>query len=129
MSSCASDDRKAVRVLVVDDYAPMADHLAKAIGTEEYTAMAVYSAEEALRAAEEFSPQALIADVMMPGMNGPELVCAFAKKFPGCRAMLMTANQWLPEIFIRGLRIKVLQKPFGLEEIFGFLSTCRSRAA
>jgi len=129
MSRSASDGRKTVRVLVVDDYAPMADHLAKVICTEEYTAMAVYSAEEALRAAEEFLPHALISDVMMPGMNGAELVCAFAEKFPGCQSVLMTANQWLPEIFIRGLRIKVLQKPFGLDEIFEFLTNCRARAA
>jgi DNA-binding response OmpR family regulator len=116
-----SSGRKSVRVLVVDDYAPVADHLAKALCQNEYTALAVYSAEEALRTAEWFLPHALIADVMMPGMNGPELTCAFAKKSPTCRAVLMTANQWAKEIFIGGLRIKVFQKPFALSELFELL--------
>ena len=124
--STENDPTPLIKVLVVDDYAPMADHLAKAICNGGHTAVAVYSAEEALRFAEEFSPHALIADVMMPGMNGPDLVCAFAEKFPACRAVLMTANQWLPEIFIRGLRIKVLQKPFDLKTIFEFLANCQA---
>lgn len=126
MAKSVSHDRELVKVLVVDDYAPMADHLAKVICAEEYTAAAVYSAEEALRVAEEFSPHALISDVMMPGMNGPELLLTFAERFPRCRTVLMTANQWSPEVFIHGLRIKVLQKPFDLKDVFEFLADCRA---
>jgi two-component system, OmpR family, response regulator len=76
-----------VKVLVVDDYVPIADHLTKVICDKGYTAMAVYNAAEALRAAEQFMPHAVIADVMMPQMNGAELVCVFAEKFPACRAV------------------------------------------
>jgi hypothetical protein len=64
---------------------------------------------------------------MMPGMNGAELVCAFAERFPACRAMLMTANQWASEICINGSRIKVLQKPFEMKEIFRFLAGASDR--
>jgi CheY-like chemotaxis protein len=113
----------SVRVLVVDDYAPVADHLAKVLCDKGCKALAVYSGIEALRAGEQFSPDALIADVMMPGMNGAELVCAFAERFPACRAVLMTANQWATEICIDGSRIKVLQKPFDIKEIFLFLAS------
>ena len=116
--------RKPMRVMVVDDYAPMADHLARVLRDAEYEAVAVYSGEEALRFAEQFSPHALIADIMMPGMNGVELACAFGEKFPACRAVLMTAAQWLPELFIGGFRVKVLQKPFEVNAIFEFLASC-----
>jgi DNA-binding response OmpR family regulator len=108
---------------VVDDYAFIADQLAKVIWDKGCKALAVYSGIEALRAGKQFSPHALIADVMMPGMNGAELVCAFSERFAACRAVLMTANQWAPEIFVGGSRIKVLQKPFEIEEIFGFLAS------
>jgi hypothetical protein len=47
----------------------------------------------------------------------------FSERFPACRAVLMTANKWAPEICIDGLRIKVLQKPFEIEEIFRFLAS------
>jgi two-component system, OmpR family, response regulator len=123
MNMHMSNDRQSVRVLVVDDYAAVANHLARVLCDNDYTAIPVFSGEEALRVAEEFSPHALIADVMMPGMNGVDLVYAFADKFPTCRAVMMTANQWLPEIFIGGLRIKVFQKPFDLEELFEFLAS------
>jgi CheY-like chemotaxis protein len=112
----------SVRVLVVDDYAPVADHLAKILCDKGCKALAVYSGIEALRAGEQFSPHALITDVMMPGMTGAELVCAFAERFPACRAVLMTANEWASEICINGSRIKVLQKPFEMKEIFRFLA-------
>src|SRR5262249_2501524 len=118
-----SNGRKLVRVLVVDDYAPIADHLANALCHKEYTAIPVYSAEQALRAAEQFSPHALIADVMMPGMNGVKLACTFAEKFPACRAVLMSVNQWAKEIVIDGLRLEVFQKPFDIAEILEFLDS------
>jgi len=127
-----SNGRKSFRVLVVDDYPHMADYLAKALCESEYTAIPAFSGEEALRVAEEFMPHALIADVMMPGMNGVELAYAFAEKFPTCRAALMTANQWADEVFIGGLRIKVFEKPFELAQLFEFLDTAvplRSRVA
>jgi DNA-binding response OmpR family regulator len=123
MDTCTSNGRKSVQVLAVDDYAPMADYLAKALCEKEYSAIPVYSAEEALHTAEQFSPQALIADVMMPGMNGAELACPFAEKFPTGRSVLMTANQLMKEISIGGMRIKVFQKPFPLEELFEFLAS------
>lgn len=126
MSPHVTENPEPVRVLVVDDYAPMADQLAKALRHAGHEAIAAYSGEDALRVAEQLKPQALIADVMMPEMNGAELVCAFAERFPSCRAVLMTANQWLPEIFISGVRVKVFQKPFDLEEVFKFVATCVS---
>jgi CheY-like chemotaxis protein len=119
-----SDDPRSVRVLVVDDYAPMADHLAKVLCKAEYEAVAVYSAEEALRVAEQLPPQALITDIMMPGMNGVELVCAFGEKFPACRSVLMTATQLLPELFVGGIRVRVLQKPFEVDEVLQFVAGC-----
>ena len=108
----------------MDDYVPMADHLAKLLCDQDYVAIPVYSAAEALAAAEKCPPQALIADIMMPGMNGVELACAFADKFPACRTLLMTANRWADEIFIAGLRFRVLQKPFEPAELFEFLVSC-----
>jgi CheY-like chemotaxis protein len=128
MSTQASHGRRSVRVLVVDDYPAMADGLAEILCNKEYTAIPVYSGEEALRMAEQFMPHALIADVMMPGMNGVELVRSYAEKFPTCRAVLMTANHWAPEIFIKGLRIKVFEKPLDLAGLFEFLANAAPEA-
>lgn len=114
--------RKSVRVLVVDDYPHVADSLANVLREKEYTAIPVHSGEEAMRVAEQFIPHVLIADVMMPEVNGVELVCAFAEKFPTCRTVLMTAKHWPEELSIGELRLKVFEKPFDLEELFEFLA-------
>lgn len=124
MSTHGLGGKKPVRVLVVDDYAPLADHLAHVLCSAGYETRAVYSGAEALLAAEQASPDALVADIMMPGMNGVELAGAFGEQFPACRPILMTATQLLPELFIHGLRIRVLQKPFEIEALFDFLTTC-----
>ena len=122
MNKGHSGNSTTMRVLVVDDYAPMADHLAQVLRAQRHDALAVYSGEEALQVAEEFAPHALISDIAMPGMNGVELVHAFGEKFPACRPLLMTATQLMPELFIGGARVKVLQKPFEPERIFEFLA-------
>lgn len=114
--------RKSVRVLVVDDYPNVADYLATVLREKEYTAIPVYSGEEALRVAEQFMPHVLIVDVMMPEVNGVELVSTFAESFPACRPVLMTAKHWPEELSIGELRLKLFQKPFDLEELLEFLA-------
>jgi len=122
MNTQASNGQKSIRVLVVDDYPAMADDLAKALCDKEYAAIPVYSGEDALRVAEQFAPHALISDVTMPGMNGVELACAFAEKYPACCAVLMSANEWEKEILVGELRLKVFQKPLDHAELFNFLA-------
>ena len=128
MNTYASS-RKSVRVLVVDDYPNVADPLANVLCDKGYEAVAVHSGEEALRVAEQFMPHVLIADVMMPELNGVELVYTFAEKFPTCRAVLMTAKHWPEELSICELQLKVFQKPFDLEQFFEFLASAVPVAA
>jgi CheY-like chemotaxis protein len=51
-------------------------------------ALAAYSAEEAIAAAKELNPHAIVTDVVMPGMNGTELADYFAEHYPTCKALL-----------------------------------------
>src|SRR5215472_6050413 len=118
-----TSSQKSVRVLVVDDYPNVADYLATVLREKEYTAIPVHSGEEALRVAEQFMPHVLIADVMMPELNGVELVSTFAQNFPTCRPVLMTAKHWPEELSIGELHLKIFQKPFDLEELFEFLAS------
>ena len=122
MNTHTSSGRKSVRVLVVDDYPHVADSLADVLREKEYTAIPVHRGEEALRVAEQFIPRVLIADVMMPEVNGVELVSTFAEKFPTCRTVLMTAKHWPEELSIGELRLKVFEKHFDLDELFEFLA-------
>jgi PleD family two-component response regulator len=62
------------RILVVDDHLDGANALVRLLRHSGCEAFAVGSAQEALSLLEEQKPDALILDVMMPGMDGPTLL-------------------------------------------------------
>jgi DNA-binding NtrC family response regulator len=62
------------RVLVVDDYSPSADGLVEHLETWGFSARAAYSAEQAIAAAEEFDPELVVSDLVMPGADGIQLL-------------------------------------------------------
>ena len=63
----------AERVLVVDDEAQITRVLRTALSAQGYDVRAANDPEEALRVFEEWSPDLLVTDLMMPGMSGVEL--------------------------------------------------------
>jgi two-component system, OmpR family, response regulator len=66
-------DAPAFRVLVVDDNRDAADSLALLLGTWGFEVQAVYDGPEAMRAAYEYRPDCVLADIGLPGMDGYRL--------------------------------------------------------
>jgi len=66
----------ANRVIVVDDDHSILDLLATLLENEGYQVQALDSGEAAHRAAITEHPDAAVVDLMMPGMNGLELIKA-----------------------------------------------------
>ncbi|HMF15360.1 MAG TPA: ATP-binding protein [Gemmataceae bacterium] len=62
------------RILVVDDKPDAADSLAMLLELNGHQSRAVYDGPAALQAAAEFSPEVVLLDLGMPGMNGFEVV-------------------------------------------------------
>ncbi len=71
-------ETKKQRILVVDDR-PSDSHLVKLYleQTNDYVVREENNAQAALAAAEQFQPQLILLDVMMPGMDGGELAACF----------------------------------------------------
>lgn len=72
----------SARVLVVDDILPNVKLLEAKLSSEYYDVLTATSGEEALRRVEHDSPDIVLLDVMMPGMDGFE-VCRKIKNNPG----------------------------------------------
>jgi DNA-binding response OmpR family regulator len=118
----------ARRVLVVDDERVIADTLAQIFVNAGYDALAVYSAEEALRLIGDFfwSPDLAILDVQLPGMNGIDLAIRLNAEYPTCRLTLFSGETATTELVERALgnghRFNVLAKPIHPLELLGLAS-------
>jgi len=114
------------RVLVVDDEKIIADTVALIVRSRGFDARVAYDAEEALNVATGFPPDALISDVMMPGMNGVELSRHIMARHPDCRVLLISGNPAaaaaLFDVTPDGKGLAVLAKPVHPSEILSFLA-------
>ena len=63
-----------IRVLVVDDEPNIVELLTVSLKFQGFAVMTANDGNEALKIAREFRPDAYILDVMMPGMDGFELL-------------------------------------------------------
>ena len=71
----------SARILVVDDILPNVKLLEARLNSEYYDVLIATSGEEALKKAESESPDIILLDIMMPGMDGFE-VCRRVKDNP-----------------------------------------------
>ncbi len=79
------------RVLVVDDEQPLVLLLTRILKKEGYSVRGAYNGEEALVIFKEFSPNLVISDLKMPGMNGIELMKEIKDRDSHCDVIILTA--------------------------------------
>jgi DNA-binding response OmpR family regulator len=105
----------ANRILVVDDEPRIADTLALIFRLAGYDASAVYTAEDALDCIAAFQPSLVIADVVMPGLDGIELAKTIRASHPHCQVLLFSGNADTQHLVHRALQegyaFEVLAKP------------------
>jgi CheY-like chemotaxis protein len=111
------------RILVVDDRASDT-RLVKLYleGTNRYVVREENDAKAALSVAEEFEPDLILLDMIMPGMNGTELAACFEAnpKLKAVPIVFLTAAVTKAEVEAVGGRIgrfPFLAKPFVLSEM------------
>lgn len=100
--STPRDSRR--RVLVVDDQRLIADTLAEILNNVGFEALAAYDGREALEKASRFHPDWILADVLMPRMNGVELAIAIRKNHPGAAILLLSGQAGISDILESGRR-------------------------
>ncbi|MEU2514036.1 response regulator transcription factor [Streptomyces syringium] len=126
------DDRSAVRVLVVDDEAPLAELLTMALRYEGWDVRTAADGATALRRAREFRPDAVVLDAMPPDADGLSLLGRLRREHPDLPVLFLTAKGSADRV--AGLTAggdDYVSKPFAMEDVVARLRGLlrRSRAA
>jgi len=80
------------RVLIVDDDPLSREFLVEAVSSLGFTVDKVASAKEALASIANRTPDLVLSDLRMPGMDGAQLVERIGSEFPGLPTVLVTAH-------------------------------------
>ena len=103
------------KILIIDDEATIADTLALIFSSSGYDSRTAYSAEDALEILEEWRPDLVIIDVVLPGMNGIELAIFLRASYPQCQFLLFSGQPGtsglLEDAKQKGHLFEILAKP------------------
>ena len=118
-------------ILAVDDDDAVLQLVAKSLSTAGFVVAGCRSAAEALERAEAEDPQLILADVVMPEMNGFEFRDAYRRRFPHrVTPFVFLSSLADPDTIVRGLGMGVddyLVKPVHPEVIKAKVRTILNR--
>ncbi|HEX6872998.1 MAG TPA: response regulator transcription factor [Micromonosporaceae bacterium] len=123
-------DGEPVRVLVVDDETSLTELLSMALRYEGCDVRAAETGHAAICAARDFRPDAVVLDVMLPDLDGFEVLRRLRGQFPDVPVLFLTARDAV-EDRIAGLTVggdDYVTKPFSLEELVARLRALLRRA-
>ncbi len=81
------------RVVLAEDHAPVAEQLRKLLEPEFDVVAMVVDGDALVRAAEEFRPDVIVTDIVMPGLDGIAATAMLLAKNPDTRVVLVTAHE------------------------------------
>jgi DNA-binding response OmpR family regulator len=111
-------------ILVVDDDPSVRSLLATLLKIEGYAVRAVEDGFTALRSVEDARPDCVVLDVMMPGMDGHQVLRALRSRTDGSRVPVVMLTAVPAENVWRAWREGVdyvLRKPFAPDDLLRFL--------
>lgn len=109
------------KILIADDNPDNVELLRKRLGSQGYDTVAAFDGEEALAAVLRENPDLMILDIMMPKMDGYEVLRRLKKEedYRDLPVILLTAKKEIPDK-IKGLDIGAndyITKPFNPQEL------------
>ena len=119
-------DGTRLKILVVDDERSIADTLAAIFAIHGYEAFAAYSGESGLEQARSLSPDVVVSDVLMPGINGAEMAMQILQFLPSCKILLISGqaatSDLLSDVAAKGYTFELLPKPIRPLELLAKLT-------
>jgi len=120
----------AVRVLVVDDEPSLAELLSSVLRFEGWEVQTAADGQGAIRAARDFRPDAVVLDVMLPDLDGLDVLRRLRQEQPRVCVLFLTARDAV-EDRVAGITAggdDYVTKPFSIEEVLARLRGLLRRA-
>jgi len=112
-------DGSPIRALVVDDEPSLCELLRMALRSEGWEAQTAGGGQQALKLAREFAPDVIVLDVMMPDIDGLQVLHRLRASGNDAPVLFLTARDGVDDR-IAGLTAggdDYVTKPFSLEEV------------
>lgn len=116
------------RIMVIEDEKKIAEAIAYGLTREGYTVEMVHDGHKALERLREFKPDAIILDVMLPGMDGYDILKRLQDK-GRIGVIMLTAKEDLVNKIL-GLELGAddyMTKPFDMRELLARLKSLLRR--
>ena len=129
--SLTRPDGSPVRVLVVDDEPNLTELVSMALRYEGWELRTAGTGTEAVRTAREFTPDAVVLDMMLPDIDGLEVLRRMRADQPDVPVLFLTARDAV-EDRVAGLTAggdDYVTKPFSLEEVVARVRALLRRTA
>jgi len=129
-SALRQRDHEPVRVLVVDDEATLAELLAITLRYEGWTVRTAGDGVGAVRVAQEFRPDAVVLDMVLPDIGALEVLRRLRDETPDLPVLFLTTRD-SPEDRVTGLTAggdDYVTKPFSLDDVVARLRGLMRRA-
>lgn len=75
------DEKSTKRILIIEDNDVLGDIMLRKLESEGYTALLVKDGKEGLAQVETFSPDLILLDILLPSLNGYEILEALNKQY------------------------------------------------
>jgi CheY-like chemotaxis protein len=114
-------------ILIVDDEFGLAETLSDVLMTMGYVVTTAVNGKVALACVRETRPDAILLDMMMPVMSGPETLAALRADETSRDIPVVLMSAATPEALLAELRpmfTDFLQKPFTFERLMSALGKC-----
>ena len=132
-SSCSGaqsmTDTSSWKIVLIDDEEDIRDVMTIALSDAGYDVLTAADGVTGLKGCETFSPQIVITDIRMPGLDGLQVLESLKKRFPDIEVIVATAFGEM-ELAIRALQLDAsdfITKPINDEALHMALKRARER--